>query len=51
MGVTKSEYTQYGDGNGFGEFRPGINQFGKVHPTMFAAYVNEHNDPLPFLST
>lgn len=50
MGVTKSEYMQFGDGNGFGEFKAGINQFGQVSTTMFKAYEPEHNDPLPFVS-
>src|SRR5690606_13786222 len=30
MGISKSEYMKYGDGNGFGEFKPNINQFGNV---------------------
>ncbi len=50
MGVPKSEYTLYGDGNGFGEFKEGINQFGKVRPDAFTAYRNEHNDLLPFIT-
>ncbi|MGZ3795471.1 MAG: DUF1552 domain-containing protein [Pseudobdellovibrionaceae bacterium] len=49
MGIPKSEYMQYGDGNGYGEFQPGINQFGKVSSTVFSAYAAEHNDPLPFI--
>ncbi|MGZ3771034.1 MAG: DUF1552 domain-containing protein [Bdellovibrio sp.] len=49
MGVPKSEYIQFGDGNGYGEFKAGINQFGKVDPAVFSAYANEHNDPLPFI--
>lgn len=50
MGVPKSEYSLYGDGNGFGEFQVGINQFGAVSTDMFKAYQGEHNDPLPFVS-
>lgn len=50
MGVPKTEYMQFGDGNGFGEFKPGIDQFGKVSKDMFKAYEPEHNGPLPFLS-
>lgn len=49
MGVPKSEYMQFGDGNGYGEFRPGINQFGKIDSAVFSAYAAEHNDPLPFI--
>jgi hypothetical protein len=48
--VTQSEYSQFGDGNGFGEFLPGINQFGKNYPTIFSPYQNEHNNKLPFLT-
>jgi hypothetical protein len=51
MGVTKAEYMQYGDGNGFGEFKEGINQFQKIRPDAFTAYRNEHNDLLPFITT
>lgn len=50
MGVTKAEYSNYGDGNGFGEFKAGINQFGKVIPDAFAPYASEHNNPLPFVT-
>ncbi|MEL7304839.1 MAG: DUF1552 domain-containing protein [Myxococcota bacterium] len=50
MGVAKSEYTQFGDGNGFGEFKPGIAQFGYNDPDVFARYQNEHNDPLPWVT-
>ncbi len=50
MGVPKSEYMQFGDGNGFGEFVQGVNQFNKVLPNAFAAYKNEHNDVLPFVT-
>lgn len=50
MGVPKSEYMLYGDGNGFGEFKPGINQFGQVSTTLFKPYEAEHNDPLPFVT-
>lgn len=50
MGMTKSEYSQYGDGSGFGEFKPGISQFGKNQADVFARYAGVHNDPLPFLS-
>ncbi len=50
MGMTKPEYSQYGDGSGFGEFKAGINQFGKVDANVFSRYAAEHNDPLPFLS-
>lgn len=50
MGVPKSEYIQFGDGSGFGEFKPGINQFGQVSADIFKAYQNEHNDPLPFVT-
>jgi hypothetical protein len=47
MGIPKSEYMQFGDGNGFGEFNPSIDQFGwKVD--MFSRYAAVHNDPLPF---
>lgn len=51
MGVTKSEYTQFGDGNGFGEFVEGVNQFGKVQADVFTPYRNEHNDLLPFIAS
>jgi hypothetical protein len=50
MGITKAEYSLYGDGSGYGEFKPGINQFGHNYPTVYSAYASEHNDPLPFLS-
>lgn len=50
MGVPQSEYVLYGDGKGYGEFVEGINQFGKVYPTAYSAYKNEHNDVLPFLT-
>lgn len=50
MGVQKSEYSQFGDGNGFGEFKAGINQFGYNDPDVFRRYESEHNDPLPFVS-
>ena len=50
MGVPKSEYMQFGDGKGFGEFDEGINQFGKVMPDAFSIYRNEHNDLLPFIT-
>lgn len=50
MGVPKSEYMLYGDGGGFGEFKPGINQFGQVSADLFKAYQGEHNDPLPFVT-
>lgn len=50
MGVPKSEYMQYGDGSGFGQFVVGVNQFGHVKADMFKAYEAEHNDPLPFVS-
>ncbi len=49
MGVPKSEYMQFGDGNGFGEFKEDISQFNKSDPGVFSAYRNEHNDLLPFL--
>ncbi len=45
MGVPKSEYIQFGDGNGFGEFNPDSNK----QAGMFADYANEHNEPLPFI--
>ncbi len=51
MGVTKAEYMQYGDGNGFGEFKEGINQFGKVTTNTYTPYRNEHNDLLPFIAS
>lgn len=51
MGVTKAEYTQFGDGKGFGEFNEGINQFGKVQSDVFTPYRNEHNDLLPFIAS
>jgi hypothetical protein len=50
MGVPKSEYMLHGDGQGFGEFIEGINQFGKVYPNAYTAYRPEHNDVLPFVS-
>ncbi len=50
MGVTKTEYSMYGDGNGYGEFKEGINQFNHNFPNIFSAYKNEHNDPMPFLT-
>lgn len=50
MGVPKSEYMQFGDGNGFGEFKEGINQFGKLTTDTFKPYANEHNDLLPFVT-
>ncbi len=49
MGVTKAEYIKYGDGNGFGEFKVGINQFGHVLSNAFAPYATEHNDPLAWI--
>lgn len=49
MGVPKNEYMQFGDGNGFGEFKEGINQFGKKTTDTFTPYANEHNDTLPFI--
>lgn len=49
IGVPKAEYMQYGDGNGFGQFREDINQDGKYRPDAFSHYKHEHNDPLPFL--
>jgi hypothetical protein len=49
MGVTKAEYSQWGDGKGFGEFQAGINQYNVNEPTAFAPYEAEHNDPLPFV--
>ncbi len=50
MGVTKAEYIQHGDGNGFGDFMEGINQFGKVYPNAFTPYKDEHNEILPFIT-
>ncbi len=50
MGVTKAEYMQFGDGNGFGEFKDTVNQFG-FNSRLFDRYANEHNDPLPFFFT
>lgn len=50
MGVPKSEYMLHGDGRGFGEFKEGINQFGKVTTNTFSAYTNEHNDLLPVVT-
>ncbi len=50
VGVSKAEYMLYGDGKGYGEFIEGINQFGKVFPTAYTAYKNEHNDVLPFIT-
>ncbi|MEL6547395.1 MAG: DUF1552 domain-containing protein, partial [Myxococcota bacterium] len=50
MGVQKSEYTQFGDGNGFGEFKEGVSQFSHVVNDAFSRYANEHNDPLPWVS-
>ncbi len=50
MGVPKSEYMQFGDGQGFGEFKDTVNQFG-FQETLFDQYANEHNDPLPFFYT
>lgn len=47
MGVPQSEYMQFGDGNGFGEFKSAINQFGKKGE-VFLRYASEHNNPLPF---
>jgi hypothetical protein len=47
MGVPKSEYMQFGDGNGFGEFKAVVNQFGK-NQDVFGRYAAVHNDPLPF---
>jgi hypothetical protein len=43
MGVPKAEYTQYGDGHGYGEFcttAKGV--------AVYSAFQNEHNEPLPF---
>lgn len=51
MGVPKSEYMQYGDGKGFGDFNEGINQFGKIQSDVFSPYRNEHNDLLPFIAS
>ncbi|MCB0406825.1 MAG: DUF1552 domain-containing protein [Bdellovibrionales bacterium] len=51
MGVTKAEYSKYGDGSGYGEFIQGVNQFGFNDPNFFAAYASVHNDPLPFFYT
>lgn len=51
MGVPTSEYVQYGDGNGFGEFKEWVNQFGHNPPDAFSRYKNEHNEPLPFATT
>lgn len=45
MGVPKTEYMQYGDGNGFGEFKVGVSG----DANAYAAYINEHNDVLPFI--
>ncbi|MEM6533458.1 MAG: DUF1552 domain-containing protein [Myxococcota bacterium] len=50
MGVPQSEYRQFGDGNGFGEFKERVNQFGHNLPDAFSRYRNEHNEPLPFVS-
>jgi len=47
MGVPKSEYVKFGDGNGFGEFKDTINQFNNTKQ-LFERYKNVHNDPLPF---
>lgn len=51
MGVTKTEYMQFGDGNGFGEFKEGINQFGKINNSVYTPYKNEHNDLLPLIAS
>lgn len=50
MGVTKTEYSQYGDGNGYGEFKEAID-VNKNDPTAYTAYRNEHNDLLPFIAS
>ncbi|MEO1170822.1 MAG: hypothetical protein AAFX94_02060, partial [Myxococcota bacterium] len=50
MGVPQSEYRQFGDGNGFGEFKEHVNQFSHNLPDAFSRYRNEHNEPLPFVS-
>ncbi len=50
MGVPRTEYMQFGDGNGFGEFKEGIDQFGKKMSDAFSIYRNEHNDLLPFIT-
>jgi hypothetical protein len=49
MGVPKTEYIQFGDGQGFGEFNPDINQFGHSATGVYSAYQNEHNNPLPYV--
>lgn len=48
MGLSQSDYASFGDGNGFGEFKQGINQFGFVSNDAFTPYASEHNGPLPF---
>jgi hypothetical protein len=50
MGVPKSEYIQFGDGKGFGEFNEGIFQNNRNAPTVYSAYRNEHNDLLPLVT-
>ncbi|MBL8957571.1 MAG: DUF1552 domain-containing protein, partial [Myxococcaceae bacterium] len=35
MGLSQSDYSAFGDGQGFGEFKPGINQFGFVANDAF----------------
>lgn len=49
MGVTQQEYSQFGR-NGFGEFIPGVQQFGKNVADVYLPYANEHNDPMPFIT-
>ena len=48
MGVEKSEYSQFGDGKGFGEFNPRVKQFG-LDSDLFSQYGAVHNDPLKFV--
>ncbi|MEM9072194.1 MAG: DUF1552 domain-containing protein [Myxococcota bacterium] len=49
MGVPTEEYLAIGDGNGFGEFNPRINQF-SLNADIYGRYAEEHNDPLPFVT-
>jgi hypothetical protein len=48
--VPKAEYMLYGDGNGYGEFKAGIDQFSKVNANAFTPYAGEHNNPLPYFT-
>lgn len=49
-GLSKNQYINFGDGNGFGEWDTYYKDERSGMQNYYTRYNSEHNDPLPFLS-